>query len=273
MINWLLFRRSSVSHKQLDSLPVLFKSLNVELVLVGGDLSSTSLLAEFETARKFFSKIDAPKLFTPGNHDQYTKGSHRQKRFFTFFSNQRKIIEHPLEFFTLKDHGVEVHRLANSWWCVLLDTAPPTSITSSNGLFSQELEKYLEEVLNTFSSEDRLIVLNHFPFFENDPSLHRLIGARRLSKLIERHPNVYMYLHGHTHRHSIADLRPNNLPIILDSGCPIQKPEGTWNLIDLSDEGCRIRGYHWNKKEWQVFKESSFQWKRSQRKCDGKSLV
>ncbi len=262
MINWFLFRQKGASHEPLMCLPSLFKTLNLDLVLVCGDLSSTSLPAEFEMAKDFFNQIEQPKLFIPGNHDQYTHGSHRDMRFYRFFQNTQSAIQHPLQFFTLPKHGIEVHPLEPSLWCVALDTALPTSLTSSNGLFSPTLEKYLEEVLQSLPKEDRVIVLNHFPFFENDISLHRLLRGDRLRALLEHFPNVCLYMHGHTHRHTIADLRPNKLPVILDSGCPIQKPQSTWNLIDCSNRGCKVQGFHWKDKAWTVFKESSFEWKK-----------
>lgn len=259
MANWFFFRRNWYCHEPLKLLPLLFQNLNVDWVLVGGDLSSTSLNSEFKVAKDFFDEIKQPKIFIPGNHDQYTKNSHRKKRFYNYFKNHRKSITHPLEFFTLPEHGVEAHRLDTNWWCIALDTAPPTHLTSSNGKFSPETEKHLTEILESLPKDAQILMLNHFPFFDNDLSLHRLIHADRLRGLIERFSNVRIYLHGHTHRHTIADLRPNHLPLILDSGCPIQKPLGTWNLIDLTLDGCNVQGYQWNQNNWEIFREASFQ--------------
>lgn len=263
MVNWFLFRQKRCSHEQLMTLPALFKTLNVDQVFVCGDLTSTSLPGEFEMAQDFFKKFDQPKLFIPGNHDQYTHGSHREMRFYRFFQNSQSPIQHPLQFFSLPKHRIEIHPLRPSWWCIALDTALPTSLTSSNGLFSPTLEKYLEEALRSLPKDDHVIVINHFPFFENDISLHRLIGGERLRGLLERFTNVRLYLHGHTHRHTIADLRANKLPVILDSGCPIQKPQSSWNLIDCTDRGCSVKGFHWDKGAWAVFKDLSFEWSKA----------
>jgi 3',5'-cyclic AMP phosphodiesterase CpdA len=258
MANWFFFRRNWYSHEPLNELPELFKSLDVDWILVGGDLSSTSLNSEFEAAKAFFDSIDQRKIFIPGNHDQYTRGSHREKRFYGFFSNPRKI-EHPLDFFSLAEHGIEIHQLNPAWWCIALDTAPPTSLTSSNGVFAKTTENYLIEALDALPKNARVILLNHFPFFENDQCLHRLVHADRLRILLERYPKVCLYLHGHTHRHIIADLRHARLPLIIDSGCPIQKFESTWNLIDLTDNGCKVDGYHWNGQKWEVFRQANFE--------------
>jgi 3',5'-cyclic AMP phosphodiesterase CpdA len=260
MANWVLNRKKSFHEERLTSLPALFNDLKVDLVLVGGDLTSTSLPSEFEAASKFFNKISQPKFFIPGNHDQYTEGSYRSKRFYRTFSNPRKTIEHQAEFFTLKEHGIEAHRLKGFGWCVLLDTAPPTSIAASNGLFSEELEGHLKEVLQLIGKE-RVILLNHFPFFQNDLPKHRLFRGDELRKILENHPNICLYLHGHTHRHSIADLQVNSLPIICDSGCPIQD-SGSWNLIDLNEEGCTIQSWHSQDDTWASDPTLSFTWER-----------
>lgn len=258
--NWLLFRKGEYFYESLKSLPQLFQHLNVDLIMFAGDLTSTSLLSEFETAQNYFNQFSQPKLFIPGNHDQYTHSSARDKRFYHFFSNHRRTVQHPLDFFTLKEHGIEVHRLQPSIWCIALDTAPPTSLISSNGLFSITTEKYLEEALLSLPKNDVVLLLNHFPIFENKQSLHRLIRSERLRSILEKNPNIRLYLHGHTHHHSIADLRPNHLPILIDSGCPIQKPCCTWNLIDLSLNGCIVQGYHWVEQQWKIFNEADFKW-------------
>lgn len=256
--NWLLFRKEESDHEPLNELPALFEKLGVDKVLVGGDLTSTSLHSEFEAAKGFFDAMAASKIFIPGNHDQYTPGAYKEKRFYASFRNLRPAIEHRAEFFTLKDHGVEAHRIRDGWWCVALDNAPSTKLTSSNGIFSEKVEAYLKEILSLLPQNESIILLNHFPFFQHDDPKHCLIGAERLRTVIESYPNIKLYLHGHTHRHSIADLRPSGLPILLDSGCPIQKSHATWNLIDLDDKQCSVKAYQWNGFSWEPFSEKSF---------------
>lgn len=256
--NWLLFRKEESDHAPLARLPDLFRLLEVDLVLVGGDLSSTSLHSEFKTAKRYFDLIEQPKIFIPGNHDQYTPSAYRQKRFYTSFKNSRPAIEHRAEFFTLKEHGVEAHKIAPGWWCVALDNAPSTKITSSNGVFSPIVERNLEEVLSLLPKEDSILLLNHFPFFQNSEPKHRLIHGERLRALIERDPRIRFYLHGHTHRHTIADLRPSGLPIILDSGCPIQKSHATWNLLELQNNTAHVHAYHWDGLDWTPFAKHAF---------------
>lgn len=260
ILNWFCLRRSEIDHQPLNSLPDLWRKLGIELILVAGDLTSTSLPSEFQTAKEFFDQFQEPKLFIPGNHDHYTARAHRQKRFYQFFSNPRSTVQHPAEFFSLCNHGVEAHQMGSWGWCVALDTAIPTPMTSSRGLFSSQVQNHLEEVLKLLGQEKPILLLNHFPFFQHDSPNHRLLRGDELRALLERHPNVRLYLHGHTHRHTIADLQSNHLPLILDSGCPVQISQATWNLIDLEEQGCTVSAYSWKKDGWKVFREHSSRW-------------
>jgi 3',5'-cyclic AMP phosphodiesterase CpdA len=249
MVNWLLFRKAGSDHERLSLLPELFNSLKVDQILIAGDLTSTSFVSEFKAARAFSDQFKQPVLFIPGNHDHYTAGAYQENRFYQFFSNRKPV------FGSLPQKRVEAHPLGQWGWCVLLDTAAPSSWAESNGHFSPEIEAALEELLRELPSDAPILLVNHFPFFQNDLPEHRLVRGEALESLLERHPNIRLYLHGHTHRHCIADLTQNGLPLILDSGCPIQKNHATWNLIDLEKDGCTVEAYHWTQNKWDVFRE------------------
>jgi 3',5'-cyclic AMP phosphodiesterase CpdA len=122
-INWLFKRKKSFSTKQLEPLPDLFKELGVDLVLLGGDFTTTALREEFETSAQFIKKIKQPWLAIPGNHDHYTWLSYWGKHFYRYYTNKRKAISHKAEFFNLKEHGIEGHDIGSNWWVIALDTA------------------------------------------------------------------------------------------------------------------------------------------------------
>lgn len=235
-LNWVLFRRKDFNHQQLDLLPDLFRDLKVDLILLGGDFTSTSLPEEYIEAKKWLDLLPAPWLAIPGNHDHYTKRS--EKRFFNYFD--------PLK----------PYPIGNNWWVVPMDTTCPNPTRSSNGIFSTEelLEKQLEQI------PGNVILLNHYPFFQQTSEKHSLLGGEKLEQLIRKYPKIKLYLHGHTHRHSIADLQVDNLPIILDSGsCSHQR--GSWNLIDITEDGCKITPYFWHN-DWKAKDTKDFIWKR-----------
>ncbi len=260
-LNWLAVRKKHFFEEQVEPLPKLFEDLNIDLVLLGGDFSTTALLEEFEKARSFVKKIKQPWIAIPGNHDHYTLRSYRNKHFYRYFTNQREEIAHPVEFFTLKEHGIEAHKIAPDWWVVALDTALATNPYSSEGAFSEKLEGYLEEVLKLIPGSDSILLFNHFPFFQNDVERHNLRRGKALQTILEREPRIRVYLHGHTHRHTVADLQVSGLPIILDSGSCAQGKKGAWNLIDLRPEGCTVSTYRWDQK-WNKTRTEEFGWIR-----------
>lgn len=260
-LNWIAVRKKHFFEEQVEPLPKLFDDLDIDLVLLGGDFSTTALFEEFEKARSFVKKIKKPWLAIPGNHDHYTHRSYRNKHFYRYFTNHREEIAHPVEFFTLKEHGIEAHKIAPHWWVIALDTALATNPYSSEGFFSEKLEGYLEEVIKLIPKEDSILLFNHFPFFLNDVERHNLRRGEALQKILEREPRIRLYMHGHTHRHTVANLQVSNLPIVLDSGSCAQGRKGAWNLIDLKSDGCTVSTYRWDHK-WTKTRTEEFAWTR-----------
>ncbi len=251
--NLFFVRKSRFFSEQLNTLPALFKELGVDHIIISGDLTTTSRHKEFMLALDFISRLkeETQKEVTvvPGNHDHYTQGAFREKRFYHYFGSPQ-----------LKEDGVEAQKIPGTpLWIVALDTSLATSWVSSEGCFSEMLEKNLHEALLQIPKEDQVILVNHFPLFDYDAPRKKLIRCQALQKLLRKFPQVKFYLNGHTHRHSLADLRADELPIILDSGCAVEKTSATWNLLDISSEGCKVTVYT-HKNEWQPQKEEVFQW-------------
>ena len=261
MLNWLFLRRSGFDLRHLDPIPQLLQEQQVDLVLLGGDFTTTALQEEFEKAQEFVQKIKTPWIAIPGNHDCYTYRSARQFHFYRYFVNRRRQILHPVEFFTLKQHRVEAHHLINHWWLVALDTAVATNPYSSEGTFLQEQQNHLQELFSLLPRDASILLFNHYPFFQNDERRRNLRRAECLMQCIQKEPRIRLYLHGHTHRHILADLRPNQLPIVLDSGSATQKNRGSWNLIDLQEHGCQITPYHWQG-SWKRSQTETFLWQQ-----------
>jgi 3',5'-cyclic AMP phosphodiesterase CpdA len=164
----------------------------------------------------------------------------------------------------MKDDGMAATYCGQNWWLIGLDTAIATSLLSSNGYFSPELEQKLEKTLKEIPEDHQVIIINHFPIFSNESFRKSLIRKDALKNLMERFPKIKLFLHGHTHRHTIADLRSSNLPIFLDSGSTAQKQGGTWNLIDITSQGCEIEVFKNQKTndslEWHPVLKSTFKW-------------
>lgn len=253
--NLLFSRQKDYRPENLNLLPDLFKELNVQYVVICGDISTTSQRSEFALASHFIQHLaasDTTPIVVPGNHDHYTKKAYKQKWFYDFFPSQ---FSSPIKKFNLKSHGVAAKLLGEGWWVVALDTALATSLISSRGYFSPFIEFNLEELLSQIPDKDSVILVNHFPFFQNDSPRKILLRAAELQTVIRKSPKIKFYLHGHSHRHCIADLRVDGLPIILDSGSASHKKNGTWNLIDITPKEISITAYEWQKNKWHPHKQ------------------
>lgn len=261
-LNLIFFRKKRFSKEQIFLLPDLFQRLKINYVIVTGDISSTSMDEEFIFGKTIFNELKKrgiKPLFLPGNHDCYTKKAQRQKTFYKYFQNDLGKSEGEQKY-NLKEDGIEAHRLFGKWWVIAIDCALATHLVSSRGLFSEDLEKKLLDLLNIIPKDQSIIIANHFPFRMTKSPRKALKRASNLKKIIKAYPNVKLFLHGHTHHHSICDLRNKGLPIVLDSGSAAHNQIGKWNLLELDSSSCKIKVFDWIKKEgsWHKTEDKSF---------------
>jgi 3',5'-cyclic AMP phosphodiesterase CpdA len=256
-LNFLFGRRRIFAHERLGLLPALFKEQGITHVLITGDLTTTSAPAEFEKARVFIQLLEAQGLQVfciPGNHDQYTRKAYEQHLFYNYFPMQWN----NTSAYNLKKHGMTAQKISDAWWLVGLDTALATSWFFSSGYFSENTEKNLIEFLSKLPTGEQVILFNHFPFFQHETPRKRLERGGALRKILERFPQVKIYCHGHTHRQCLADLRPSQLPIILDSGSIVHRDRGTWHQLTLSPEKLVTEVFSWKDEKWQANRQISY---------------
>lgn len=256
-------RKHAFDPSGLDSLIPFFRQQQVDSVLITGDLSSTSQRSEFIQARAWIQSLHAahfPTFAIPGNHDHYTKSAYQKRLFYDFFPD-RYDAHCP---YSLREEGLTLAKLGHRWWICLLDTALATSLISSRGLFSKKTETSLVSALQAIPREDNVIMLNHFPLFTNESTRKELVRKEALKQLLSQFPNVRLFLNGHTHRHSIADLRASQLPLILDSGSTAYKHSGTCNLIRIGTQGCAVEAFKRTlsatNSDWKSFSSAHFTW-------------
>jgi 3',5'-cyclic AMP phosphodiesterase CpdA len=254
--NWLFSRKNNFSIEQINQLPPLLKSLSLNRILLGGDFTTTSLKAEYELAEKFVKELPVPWIAIPGNHDHYTYRAHRQKRFYRYFTNSCDT-----DHFHLEEHRIEVHRLSDEWWIIALDTSLATNLYSSAGFFSEKQQTLLQKILGEIPENGSILLFNHYPFFQNDVSRRTLTRGGMIENILRKELRIKAYLHGHSHRHIIANLQPSGLPVILDSGACADSRKGSWNLLELSDRGIKIDVYGWQD-GWSVHQREEISWTR-----------
>lgn len=256
-INVILSRKKTFKEAQLLLLAEIFEKENIDYLFITGDISSTSQKKEFEGAKTILKSFKNLKIIAvPGNHDHYTKKAHKNKTFYDYFSfSGIKNLEKEK---TLKKDGVQAFFLKDSLWAIGLDTALATPLISSKGYFSKKIEENLLDILEKIPKDNYIIIFNHFPFQSSEGRLKKLTRGNILEKILKNFPNIILFLHGHTHKHSIRDLRDLHLPIVVDSGSASHTKLGRWNLLQIEKKKIKISVYHWKHQSWEKGAQKSY---------------
>lgn len=219
------------------------KAHGVDHVILSGDLTAYAMEAEFQGAREVLGELaEDPRRITviPGNHDVYTPGAVRTRRFQRYFGQLivSDLPEHqsPTGFPFVRLLGEEAAVVG------LHSSRVPEVPGLSFGRIGPEQLGRLERIVADPRLNGRaiLIVVHHAPLSHQgkaDKLLHGLWDAQKLFALC--HGPRFAVLHGHIHRryhHPASDTRPH----LFGAGSSTQKGrEGYW-IIEA--EGGRIVG-------------------------------
>ncbi|MGK0190162.1 MAG: 3',5'-cyclic AMP phosphodiesterase CpdA [Verrucomicrobiales bacterium] len=170
---------------------------DADVVIFSGDMSTMSLVPEFEEAARLFAPIRekwGDRFFCiPGNHDRYSPGSMKSggyERYFPYGAfEEDKLVRRQLI-----DDGLVI---------VGFDCSHPCRIRS-NGTISDKLERELRTALEFERGEgNRVLLTGHYPLaYPSDVHAsweHRLLKAERLAKLVNEFEPI-AYFHGHKHQ-------------------------------------------------------------------------
>lgn len=247
--NLLLRRRREFNHKLLQEILPILAEKKPDFVLVSGDFSCSSLKQEFLQAAFFLQQIEQlgiPVISLPGNHDHYTKHAAKKRAFYEFFPSQ-----------DLKQDRLSVKKLSDPWWLVTLDTTISTPWFCCHGLFNEELEHHLSQTLQNLPAHAQVILANHFPIQHPSQALKR---EEALIALLQKYPQVKLYLHGHTHQRKIHDARALGLPVLVDAGSAAHQYKGSWSILTCSPQETLIQPFIWEKGHWLPTTKQSFSW-------------
>lgn len=257
-LNLLLHRKKTYRPVDVDGLIETFKQEHISHVLISGDLSTTSSCQEFTKAQEFLARLESErfKVFViPGNHDNYTRYTEKHKLFYRYFLDPE-----PYQGFSLKSHKITAQYLGDQVWLVLIDTTKPAPVYKSTGTYTHEQDQHLRTLLQSFPKNDLVFIMNHFPLLDIEEPRRRLIGSMLLRQTLQDHPNVKLYLHGHTHKPSVQDYRGSHLPIISDSGSLSHIKKGGWNSLEIYPQSCQVTMFKSDAKRWVPHKQFSYTW-------------
>lgn len=237
-LNLMLFRKKKMWPEAVHSLIQAIEPLQPDAIFISGDFTSTALAREFDQGKILLQQLKkiTPRLFAiPGNHDTYTKKAYQTKAFYHHF---RDLIPFKGEYgYDLERDHVAAFLIAPQTYLLLIDAAAYTPYFQSNGIFSPTIERHLENLIEAIGPHSKMVMGCHFPFFQHESKRRVLIRGEKLQQIITRFsPQIPLYLHGHTHRITLCDLRQSQLPFLSDPGSLTSKNLSAFHLITLSDQ-------------------------------------
>lgn len=241
--NYLINRSRRRVQFDLNTIPNLLKDKGVSKVIITGDFTTTSGLKEYKLAAQFVNKLEELGLKTiviPGNHDSYNKKSDQSKRFYQILPSSTE----------LRDNSIVSGDLGEGFKYIALDTTLATPLWSSQGLFSEDIEAKLLKILGAIDKDQPVVLINHFPIVTRKHMAirHQMVRYQYLKQIVENHPNIKLYLCGHTHLSEII----NQKPIILNSGSLTLTQGGSFHIMDLKPKSIEVQAYSHRENEWQL---------------------
>jgi 3',5'-cyclic AMP phosphodiesterase CpdA len=200
------FHRSSV-HKPfaVRAAARAIRRLGVEQVVITGDVSNLALENEFELVRAFLADdLGLPPervSLVPGNHDTYTRGSHRSRRFARTFA---AYLRSDLPDLTPPGEVFPFVHLRGPAAIIGLSTALPRMPLVASGALGKTQLGALARILAHPEVRDRTaVILQHHPIHNPASAANRLLqglddAAEEATVLGSLRRGLV--LHGHLHR-------------------------------------------------------------------------
>ena len=227
-------------------------SLEADHILITGDLTTTALPVEFRAARHALEPLlaDPGKVtILPGNHDRYTIGAHRDRRFERHFGDLAPSLSYPW-----------LRKLDPRTAILGLD--PTRASLTARGLMPRDQLDRARELLSVEREGiTRLLVACHYPLeapstYRQDLAGKRLIHGESLgSWLSSLGPHLYCCGHVHAAWAFLPERVPNQL--CLNAGAPLLRdrtghcPPGFLE-IHLNGQEVAVDHHAWERDSWRV---------------------
>jgi 3',5'-cyclic AMP phosphodiesterase CpdA len=206
-LSWRRRRRREHSPEVLAALLRDLRDLNLDHIVITGDLTHIGLPSEFQQARQWLEALGAPTDVTvvPGNHDAYVHTAWDK----TFALWTPYMASDPgLQTITEQGPGRELFpsvRVRGRAALIGLTSACPSAPFFATGSLGPTQLKRLDEILDQTGRQElfRILLIHHPPVAGTVGWRKRLTDSSALSGLLARH-GVEMVLHGHAHRASVV---------------------------------------------------------------------
>ena len=227
---------------------------NVDHVAITGDLTNLALEQEFDAVKKLLEDdlgLPADKISAvPGNHDLYTRGAMRDRRFTTWFAEYVKSDLPELSAEIDLGHFPFV-KLRGSAAIIGLSSAVPRPPLMASGELGKPQLEALQRILDHDEVKKRTpVLLMHHPI-HNPPSkmktfVEGLWYADALSDALKVVPRALL-LHGHLHirRRSPVGTPPGDIISFGATSASLDHEHehkmAGFNLYELDDKGALVK--------------------------------
>ena len=239
----LRFHRKSIHRPEL--VEAIVDALNEDPpdeVIITGDLTNLSLESEFDLAARMLGRLRIGRehvSIVPGNHDTYTRGAYRTRRFARSFDSYRTS-DLPL------DGDFPFVRLRGELAIVGLSSAVPRLPFVAAGRLGSAQLAALRTAIADPRVRDRfvLVFLHHPPVYPASALKARLEGLQDATELAAALGPVERGLIAHGHLHRRVRRRLGSLPVIGATSSSLDSPDpervAGWNVYEI-DAGVLVR--------------------------------
>lgn len=221
---------------------------DIDHVVITGDLSNLALESEFARARELLSPLAGRLSVIPGNHDVYTRGAQRSRRFEGHFGDWMWTGAEPRHYPWLKLLGPGDSGVALLGFSSAVARLPFIATGVVDAAQITRLEALVAE--GAFGARTPVALVHHNLHargFRKD-KMHGLAGREAFLAALSR-AGVKLLLHGHTH---VAHRMSAHGLQVIGSGSSTWASEdprhiARYNVYDLGPSGLEkveIRTYH-----------------------------
>ncbi|MEE9386028.1 MAG: metallophosphoesterase [Nannocystaceae bacterium] len=237
-VNLALKRRKRHDAALFDRLLDTAAQLEADRIVVTGDVTNLALESEFECVRRRFAASRVPITAIPGNHDAYTAGAARERRFCRYLAaHMDGERDGEADFPFVQRHG-------NTALIGLSSAVPSLPLYAVGRIGTDQLAR-LDGMLCRLREEGLVrIVLVHHPVVQGvSKKRHNLVDLEAFQAVVARR-GAELVLHGHEHRKLHGSLSGPEADVMvhgISSGTSVVDHPGKRAAFSLYDvEGERI---------------------------------
>jgi len=249
-VNLALGRRKSHAPHLFDAIMERSRALGADRLVVTGDVTNLALEAEFELVRRKFESAGLPVTVIPGNHDAYTRGSVRNRRFENYLGAFMEGERDPGQDYPFVQRFPGVALIG-------LSTAIATLPLYATGRLGDDQLARLSRILKQLGDEGlSRVVLIHHPVMDGvAKSRHDLLDLDAFNRVIAER-GAELILHGHEHVHIEGALPGPEAEAIVHgiaSGTSLSQKagrHGAFSLYNVAPGGITRAHYTWDGDEF-----------------------